>query len=170
MRKNLLVATLVGLCVIGMTACSRSEENKPADESNQNTAMTTQQPAAGTESTQAQPAPAQTADNTGNAAPMTTTTTSSSIRVNPRRLIVRKVRLLSRISTPPGCPPKQKRYHIGSHEPPRLVWTRPGRGCHRSLSAPRTAMLAPFWCVRAGAKDPSTACERVWFFPDSSSN
>ena len=33
MRKNLLIATLVGLCVIGVTACSKGEESKPADES-----------------------------------------------------------------------------------------------------------------------------------------
>jgi len=33
MRKNLLIATLVSLCVIGVTACSKGEENKPADES-----------------------------------------------------------------------------------------------------------------------------------------
>ena len=31
MRKNILIATVVGLCVIGMTACSRGEENKPAN-------------------------------------------------------------------------------------------------------------------------------------------
>src|SRR5438034_5778986 len=35
MRKNLLIATLVGLGIIGLTACSKGEENKSADQTTQ---------------------------------------------------------------------------------------------------------------------------------------
>jgi hypothetical protein len=57
MRKNLLVATLIGLCVM-VTACSRGEENKQTNENTPSTAMI-QEPSA----EQNQAAPAQTAEN-----------------------------------------------------------------------------------------------------------
>lgn len=56
MRKNILIATLIGMSVIGLTACSRSDENKNTNDSTPATAMA--QPA-----DQNQAAPQQTAEN-----------------------------------------------------------------------------------------------------------
>jgi hypothetical protein len=41
MRKNLLIATLAGLCVIGVTACSKGDEPKTDDTTTQQTITTT---------------------------------------------------------------------------------------------------------------------------------
>jgi hypothetical protein len=77
MYKNLLIAALLGTCVIGVTACSKGEENKSTttDQATQTSAMATPQ-----DSNQPQAAPVQTADNssmTGQPAPEATTNTTS---------------------------------------------------------------------------------------------
>lgn len=65
MRKNFLIATLIGLCVIGITSCSKGEEDKTGGESQaQTTAMTTEsQTVTGNE--QAQVSAADTTTATG---------------------------------------------------------------------------------------------------------
>lgn len=64
MRKNLLIATLVGVCVVGLSACSKGED-KSTTESTPSTAMTQEQ------ATPENQAAGQSADNSSvNAAPV----------------------------------------------------------------------------------------------------
>lgn len=57
MRKNLLIAALLGSCVMGLTACSKGDDSaKPADDQQATTTTAMSQPAD-------QVAPVQTADN-----------------------------------------------------------------------------------------------------------
>lgn len=51
MRKNILVAALVGLCVMGLSACSRSDDNS-SNPSAPTTAMTQEQAPAADQATQ----------------------------------------------------------------------------------------------------------------------
>lgn len=69
MRKNILIATVVGLCVIGMTACSRGEENKPANgETTPSTTAMTQEQAPAADQNQAAPASPSAENNVSDAA------------------------------------------------------------------------------------------------------
>lgn len=69
MRKNLLVATLIGFCVVGFTACSKGE-----DKSNDTTATPTTAMEQPVDQTQV---PAQTAENTAAPAPVATDSTAA---------------------------------------------------------------------------------------------
>ena|SRR5579862_8939917 len=71
MRKNILISALAGLCVVGLTACSKGED-KPATEQNAATlssAAPTQQATQPADANQAQPTATQTTASMNNSNP-----------------------------------------------------------------------------------------------------
>lgn len=85
MRKHFLIAAVITSCAVGITACSRGDENKPADNTTtrtQTTAMTTEPINKPT-----QQEPIQTADTTGATTTTTVTPAAPAAPTGPQEVV-----------------------------------------------------------------------------------